>query len=89
MALAVKVPSSVRDLVADVVDEIVDPLVQIQLPPLLGKVADLHRGADVHRAAVRGQLPGKQPQQRGFSGAVVPHDADAVIPQQIVGEVAE
>ena len=69
-------------------DKIVDTLVQIQLPTLLRKVADLHSGADVHRAAVRGQLPGKQPQQRGFSGAVVPHDADAVIPQQIIGEVA-
>ena len=69
-------------------DKIVDTLVQIQLPALLRKVADLHSGADVHRAAVRGQLPRKQPQQRGFSGAVVPHDADAVIPQQIVGEVA-
>ena len=52
-------------------------------------MADLHSGADVHRAAVRGQLPRKQPQQRGFSGAVVPHDADAVIPQQIVGKVPD
>ena len=70
-------------------DKIVDTLVQIQLPALLRKVADLHSGADVHRAAVRGQLPGKQPQQRGFSGAVVSHNADAVIPQQIVGKVPD
>ena len=70
-------------------DKIVDTLVQIQLPTLLRKVADLHSGADVHRAAVRGQFPGKQPQQRGFSGAVVPHNANAVIPQQIVGKVPD
>ena len=39
-------------LVTDLVDEVVDPLVEVQLPPLLGEVADPHRGPDVHAALV-------------------------------------
>ena len=76
-------------LVGDVVDEVVDPLVQVQLPALLGEVADLHRGAHVHRAAVRRQLAGDQVEEGGLAGAVPAHDADPVIPQQVVGEAAD
>ena len=76
-------------LVGDVVDEVVDPLLEVQLPPLLGEVADLHRGAHLHRAAVRRQLPRDQVEQGGLAGAVAAHDADAVAAQQVVGEVAD
>ena len=76
-------------LVGDVVDEVVDPLLEVQLPALLGEVADLHRGAHLHRAAVRRQLPGDQVEQGGLAGAVAAHNADAVAAQQVVGEVAD
>ena len=70
-------------------DEVVDPLAQVQLPPLLGEVADLHGGADVHGAAVRRQFPGDQVEQGGLAGAVAAHDADPVAAQQVVGEAAD
>ena len=77
------------DFICNVVDEIVDPLVQIQLPALLGKMPDLHGSADGHAAAVRLQFPGDQVQQRGLSRAVVAHDADPVSPQEVIREVID
>ena len=76
-------------LVADLMDEVVDPLVKVQLPPLLGEVPDAHRGPDVHAALVGLQLPGDEPQQGGLPHAVVAHDADAVVPQHAVGKVPQ
>ena len=70
-------------------DEVVDPLLQVQLPPFLGEVADLHGGAHLHGAAVGGQLPGDQPQQGGLPRPVMAHDADAVPAQQVVGKAAD
>ncbi|CDC69327.1 ribosomal protein S5 [Oscillibacter sp. CAG:155] len=73
--------------ICDVVDKVIDPLVQVQLPSLLGEVADLDGCADRYAAAVRRQFPGDQMQQCGFSGAVVAHDADPVPPQKMIGEM--
>ncbi|CAN4049886.1 Serine/threonine protein phosphatase, partial [Dysosmobacter welbionis] len=77
------------DLIGDVVDKVVDPLVQVQLSSLLGEVADLHGGAHLHRAAVRCQFACHQVEQGGLPGAVAAHDADAVTAQQVVGEAAD
>ena len=77
------------DLAGDGMDKVVHPLVQIQLPALLGEMADPHRGPGLHAAGVRRQLSGDQPQQGGLSRAVAAHNADAVAAQQIVGKTAD
>ena len=68
-------------------DEIVDPLVQIQLPALLGEVADLDGGAHLHIAAVGGKLAGDHVKQCGFACAVAAYNADSVFPEEVIGEI--
>ena len=76
-------------LPGDAVDKVVYPLIRVQLPALLGEVADTHRLAPVDGAAVRGELPGKEVQQGGLSRPVAPHDAHPVLPAHPVGEGLE
>ena len=73
----------------NVVNQLPDGLVGIQLPGLLGEIADFHRGAGLDAAGIRGQAPGHQVQQGGFPRAVAAHHADAVVPGQAVGEVPQ
>ena len=48
------------DLAGDLVDEVKDALVQVQLPALLGEVADADRLAPVDGAAVGEELAGDE-----------------------------
>ena len=70
-------------------DEVKDALVQVQLPALLGEVADADRFAPVDGAAVGEELPGNQIEQGGLARTVAADDAHAVVSGDPVGEVAE
>ena len=71
------------------VDKVVDPHVQVQLPAFLREMPDLHGRTLHHPAAVRGQFSGDDLEQGGLAGAVFAHDADAVLPQQVIGEIRD
>ena len=70
-------------------DEVKDALVQVQLPALLGEVADADRLAPVDGAAVGEELACNQIEQGGFARTVPADDAHAVVSGDPVGEVAE
>ena len=70
-------------------DVVVHPLIQVQLPALLGEVADADGLPPVHSAGVGEHLPGDQVQKGGLSRPVVPDDAHPVVPGHPVGEVAD
>ena len=73
----------------DFVDVVVGALIGIQLPALLGEVADAHRAAEVDAAGVGRQRAGDQVQQRALARAVSADDAHAVVPQDCVGKIAD
>ena len=70
-------------------DEVKDALVQVQLPALLGEVADADRLAPVDGAAVGEELAGDEVQEGGLARPVAADDAHAVVSGDPVGEVAE
>ena len=55
-----EVPLPGLHLAGHLVDEVVHPLAGVQLPPLLGEVADAHRLPPVHGAGIRGELAGDE-----------------------------
>ena len=52
-------------------------------------MADFYRSTDVHEAAVGLQLACDHVKQGGFARAVAAHNADAVSPEKIIGEIAD
>ena len=70
-------------------DEVVDPLAQVQLPALLGEVADPDGGTKFHRAGVGPEGPRQHMQQGRLARAVAAHDADPVTAQEVVGETVD
>ena len=74
-------------LTADFGNAVEHPLVGVQVPALLGEVADFYRLTDFHRAAVRGQTARNHVQQRGLARAVVAHNAQPVFPADGQGEI--
>ena len=76
-------------LFRDAVNEVIDPHIQIQLPAFLRKVAHLYSAAAKYFTAVGLQLSCNQLEQGGLAGTVFAHDADAVLPQQVVGEILQ
>ena len=74
---------------ADVPHVVNDPGISVHLGDLLAEVAHTDRLAHLHGPAVRGEHPGNQVEQGGFPAAVGPHDADAVVPQELAAEIPQ
>ena len=77
------------ELVEAAGDLLPDVLLAVERVARLVDIAELHRLADLDRAAVRLVLPGDHAEQRGLARAVRPDDADDAAGRQLEGEVVD